>query len=216
MNKRIQSSDSVRVAILLTIVGGFLEIYSYVYMNNVFATAITGNIVLLAYNLKNLRYAVAFKYSIPILSFMLGVFISELIKGKLKSMKITHWRNIILVVELIILISLSLITNIGYIGISLISFTSAIQVQTFKKIESYSYYSTMLTGNTRQLVEAIVHKEKNKIKDFIIIIVSFIIGVILADITIELFDRNSIYLPIFLILIVMFLVNRKEKDEIIK
>lgn len=208
--KNNQMSDSKIVALLLTMVGGFLELYSYTFMNNVFATAITGNIVLLAYFLKNREFYKAGKYAVPILFFMIGIYISEIIRRKYKNLKIFHWRNIILIIELSILTLISLLNNIEYIGIPLISFTSGLQIQAFRKFSEYSYFSTMVTGNTRQLVEAFVHKDMKKVKGFLFIIISFVTGVILSDVFIEFLDKSAIYFPIAIILIVFILINKKK------
>ena len=46
-----QVSESIEVSMLLTFIGGFLEIYSFLLKGHVFATTITGNIVLMLFNL---------------------------------------------------------------------------------------------------------------------------------------------------------------------
>ena len=46
-----QMSDSLRVAMLLALAGGFLDAYTYVTRGGVFANAQTGNIVLFGINL---------------------------------------------------------------------------------------------------------------------------------------------------------------------
>lgn len=71
--------DKRRIAFLLTFVGGFLEIYSYLYMD-AFATTITGNIVLLTYNLRNFSWPIVAKYFLPIFSFILGIITVEILK----------------------------------------------------------------------------------------------------------------------------------------
>lgn len=71
--------DKRRIAFLLTFVGGFLEIYSYLYMD-AFATTITGNIVLLTYHLRKFSWDIVIKYFLPIMSFILGVITVELLK----------------------------------------------------------------------------------------------------------------------------------------
>ena len=71
-----------RVAFLLTIIGGILEIFSYKLKGGVFATAITGNIVLMVYHAKNLSFEEVLKYLLPISCFITGVSISEILKLK--------------------------------------------------------------------------------------------------------------------------------------
>ena len=71
-----QVSESIEVSMMLTFVGGFLEIYSFILKGHVFATTITGNIVLMLFNLSNKNYAVLIKYIFPIIGFALGIIIS--------------------------------------------------------------------------------------------------------------------------------------------
>ena len=47
MNKKRQMSETFRLGILLAIVGGFLDAYTYISRGEVFANAQTGNICLL-------------------------------------------------------------------------------------------------------------------------------------------------------------------------
>ncbi len=47
--KQKQMSDSLTVGVLLAVVGGFLDAYTYLLRGHVFANAQTGNIVLLGF-----------------------------------------------------------------------------------------------------------------------------------------------------------------------
>ena len=53
MKKEFETSESMRIGILLAICGGFMDAYSYTCRGGVFANAATGNIVLLAISLGN-------------------------------------------------------------------------------------------------------------------------------------------------------------------
>ena len=50
MKKRYQTSETLPVGLLLALAGGFLDAYSYLNRGQVFATAETGNLVLLGIN----------------------------------------------------------------------------------------------------------------------------------------------------------------------
>ncbi len=74
-----QMSDSLTLAVFLTLAGGFQDAYSYNCRGQVFANAQTGNIVLLGQNLATGHPGRALHYLFPLLAFMLGVYLAELV-----------------------------------------------------------------------------------------------------------------------------------------
>ncbi len=48
-------AERLAAACLLSMTGGFLDIYTYLYRGKVFANAVTGNMVLFGFNLANLE-----------------------------------------------------------------------------------------------------------------------------------------------------------------
>ena len=92
----------------------------------------------------------ALRYLVPLVSFVLGVYISEEIHLHFKDARKLHWRQSILLLEIIIL------TLVGFLpeernmlATVLVSFACAMQVQSFRKVGGYSYASTMCIGNLR-------------------------------------------------------------------
>lgn len=82
------------VGVMLAIVGGYLDAYTYISRDHVFANAQTGNMVLLAINIKEGSWLKVFLYLMPILSFMLGVLIVEAVKLKFNEHPRIHWHRI--------------------------------------------------------------------------------------------------------------------------
>lgn len=58
--------ESLLTGILLAIVGGFLDIYTYLLKGNVFANAQTGNMVLMGLKIAEQNYLGALYYLLPI------------------------------------------------------------------------------------------------------------------------------------------------------
>lgn len=56
---------------LLTMSGGFMDAYSYLYRNHVFANAQTGNILLLGVSLSEQDYTKALHYFCPVIAFFI-------------------------------------------------------------------------------------------------------------------------------------------------
>ena len=98
-----QMSESTIVAVLLALGGGFRDAYSYNIRGNVFANAQTGNLVLLSQSLANLNFYAAFKYLLPIIAFMIGIFVTDIIKNKHRGNIYIHWRQMIILAEIIML-----------------------------------------------------------------------------------------------------------------
>lgn len=151
-----QMSDSFRTAIFIVLSGGFQDAYTYCCRGEVFANAQTGNIVLLSTALFRREWHTAFKYLIPVLSFLVGTAVAEAIHIKLKSYEKIHWRQIILIIEILLLFAVGFLPKKTEAAANaLVSFVCALQVQTFHKIRGHAYASTMCIGNMRTGTEAL-------------------------------------------------------------
>lgn len=95
MHIHTKTSESVRLGILLAIVGGFLDAYTFVCRGEVFANAQTGNLVLLGIALTKRNSGQAITALLPILAFVLGVIFTERIKDiKVPSMTFATMQNV--------------------------------------------------------------------------------------------------------------------------
>ena len=72
--------ESLCVALILALLGGFLDAYTFILKNGVFANAQTGNLILLSVSLFNGEYDRVPQYLLPIVFFSLGILLSEYIK----------------------------------------------------------------------------------------------------------------------------------------
>ena len=72
-----QMSDAFRTALFVILSGGFQDAYTYCCRGGVFANAQTGNIVLLSSSLFAGEWSTAFKYFIPVVSFLIGTAVAE-------------------------------------------------------------------------------------------------------------------------------------------
>lgn len=150
-----QMSDSFRAAIFIVFSGGFQDAYTYCCRGEVFANAQTGNIVLLSTAIFRHDGFTAVKYLIPVLSFLAGTAVAEIIHIKLKSYERIHWRQIILFCEICFLFVVGFLNkSLEPLANALVSFVCAMQVQTFHKVRGHAYASTMCIGNLRSGTEA--------------------------------------------------------------
>ena len=151
-----QMSDSFRAAICIILSGGFQDAYTYMCRGEVFANAQTGNIVLLSTALFRREWAIVLKYLIPVLSFLIGTAVAEGIHIRLKCYERLHWRQIILLGEIVLLLVVGFLPpSVEALANALVSFVCAMQVQTFHKVRGHAYASTMCIGNLRAGTEAL-------------------------------------------------------------
>ena len=145
-----QMSEAFICSAFLALSGGFQDAYTYNTRNEVFSNAQTGNVVLMSQNFMTGKWEAGLKYLFPLFAFALGVLIAEQIQHKYKYAKRLHWRQGILGAEIIILFIVGFIPQRGnMIATVLVSFACAMQVQSFRKVNGFSYASTMCIGNLR-------------------------------------------------------------------
>ena len=149
-------SEAFRNCIFLALSGGFQDAYTYFTRDGVFANAQTGNVVLMSTNFMTGKWEEGLKYLFPILAFALGVLVADLIQKKFKYFKKIHWRQGILLFEIIILFAVGFMPkSMDTVAAVIVSFSCAMQVQTFRKVNGYGYASTMCIGNLRSGTESL-------------------------------------------------------------
>ena len=152
----MQKSESFPLSALLSFSGGLQDAYTYNVRGKVFANAQTGNIVLMSQNFMCGDWVQSLYYLSPLLSFSLGVFVAERIENRFKENRPLHWRQIILFIEMAALSLVGLLSaRFDMAANMLVSFSCAMQVQTFRKVQGYGYASTMCIGNLRTGTESL-------------------------------------------------------------
>lgn len=161
-----QMSESLKIGVILALTGGFLDAYTFLARGKVFANAQTGNIVLLGTNLFQGEFKQALSYLVPIVAFIIGVFITEFIKLKFKDNEKLHWRQIIIFIEIFLLVLVAFMPqSLNNLANIIVSFICAIQVESFRKINGIACATTMCTGNLRSGTELLFKYIKTKEPD---------------------------------------------------
>ena len=156
--KRIrgQMSESMLTAMFIILSGGLQDSYTYLCRGKVFANAQTGNIVLLSAHLFEGEWSHCVRYLIPVLAFMLGIFVAECVHRHYKYMERVHWRQLIILSEILLLFCVGFLPQtVNTFANAVVSFVCAMQVQTFRKVRGHAYASTMCIGNMRSGTEAL-------------------------------------------------------------
>lgn len=182
---------------LLTLSGGLQDTYTYLRRGKVFANAQTGNIVLLGQSLFDGDWARAARYLLPVLAFALGVAAAEAIR-----LRRTQWQRRVLLWEILLLFLVGFIPHcLDQLANALVSFSCAMQVQSFRKMEGFPFASTMCIGNLRSGMEALCaflrtrdRQEARKARLYFLVIVLFALGAEMGSLAVELLDLPAIWL----------------------
>lgn len=217
MSKDRQISESFRLSAILSFSGGLQDAYTYNVRGNVFANAQTGNVVLMSQNFMTGDVRTGAKYLMPILAFILGIILAEQVEHKLKESDKIHWRQIIVLIEIVLLGVVGLLsTELNMLANILVSLSCAMQVHSFRKVHGYGYASTMCIGNLRSGTESLSQyfrtKEKQDIHravNYYGIILIFAIGAGVGGLLSGILGIYTIWVSVALLLIDFLMMMKK-------
>lgn len=225
MTRKKQMSETYIIGMILAIVGGFLDAYTYISRGKVFANAQTGNIVLLGVNFAEGEFKEAAFYLLPILAFFVGIIGAEMIKKRHKYNENIHWRQIVIIIEIVTLLIVGFIPSGRFDMLSniLISFVCSLQVESFRKVNGNAYATTMCTGNLRSATEHLYNYKQTKDKQILKnslqyygIILFFIIGALLGSLLTHLFTVKAVLFSLIglvSVFILMFIEEVEVKNK---
>ena len=223
-HKRVQTSEAFINSAFLAVSGGFQDAYTYFTRDGVFSNAQTGNVVLMSERFMNGEVKAGLHYLIPLTAFFLGVLLAERIQEKFRYARRLHWRQGILLVEIILLFLVGFIPgNLNVLATTLVSFSCALQVQTFRKVRGHAYASTMCIGNMRSGMDSlcswVLNRNPAALKKSLYywgIILLFALGAGLGSLTLDLCGAKAIWLSCLLLAVSFCLMFLKEDVEEIK
>jgi uncharacterized membrane protein YoaK (UPF0700 family) len=211
------SSNSFYLGVLLAMVGGFLDAYTFISRDGIFANAQTGNMVLLAVKAANREWKSALLFIPPIIAFILGVLVSEIVKIPHIREVLHSYRRSILILECLVLILVGLLPKgVPNIVVTVcIAFVSSLQISTFNKLDKWAYNSTMTTGNLRTATQAAYlalkerdHEAQKQFKEFFAIILSFLFGALTGTFSTTYLGNSSIWIASGVLVIAIILYHR--------
>lgn len=206
-------SESLLFATFLTLAGGLQDGYSYALRGKVFVNALTGNVVLMAFNLAEGNFPAMLRYFIQIASFALGVYVSGRVAFAEKRRMGLHFKQRILAAEIIILVVVGFLSGeFDSIANSMMAFSCGMQVNTFRKFADINAATTMCVGNVRTIMHNLAgyhhtkgtaHREASRTVLFIVCI--FFLGAFIGGIFFPLLELRTIWLSAAF-LVVSFLI----------
>ena len=206
-------SESLLFATFLTLAGGLQDGYSYALRGKVFVNALTGNVVLMAFNLAEGNFPAMLRYFIQIASFALGVYVSGRVAFAEKRRMGLHYKQRILAAEIIILVVVGFLSSeLDSIANSMMAFSCGMQVNTFRKFADINAATTMCVGNVRTIMHNLAgyhhtkgtaHREASRTVLFIVCI--FFLGAFIGGLFFPLLELRTIWLSAAF-LVVSFLI----------
>ncbi len=202
------------VSLALATVGGFLEAYTYVTRDGVFANAQTGNIARMGLNLAQGNILLTLRYLIPVIAFMAGVTLSLQLR-RLRQ----DWERIILLLEIALLFLVGLIPTgrLNMLATVTVSFVCALQVESFRKFGENAFASTMCTGNLRIATEHLnryfsdkSRKELDTALQYYGIDLVFACAVLVGYWVTSAFGVRAVWFPILIPAALLILLRREE------
>ena len=221
-----QMSESFYTVIFLSLSGGLQDAYTYLFRGGVFANAQTGNIVLLSVHLFSGDWAAAGRYLIPLLAFSLGVLTAELARWSFRG-RLLHWRQLVVLGEIALLFLVGFLpSRLDLMANALVSFSCAMQVQAFRKVDGYAFASTMCIGNLRSGVESLCAwrrsgnaESRRKAGRYFGVILLFALGAGLGGLSLGWWGARAIWLSCALLAVsflLMFIREDLEEDPLIR
>lgn len=209
-----QMSDSFKTAAFIVLSGGLQDAYTYCCRGSVFANAQTGNIVLMTARLFDGKFSETLKYIVPIVSFIIGTAVAESIHCRFKSCEKLHWRQMILIFEVLILFVVGFLPpSTDALANALVSFVCALQVQSFHKVRGHAYASTMCIGNMRSGTEALHAYFRTRDKEilkkagtYFAVIFLFALGAGIGSVAAVWFGGYSIWISCIFLLVSFFVM----------
>ena len=218
-------SQRLRVAYLLTFVGGFLDAYTYFERGGVFANAQTGNIVKLGIALSNGERDSYLFFLLPILSFALGLVTA------LSIAEFLNRRGLRLVRRSVLLIEMVGLAIVGFVPLGaewdtlancIVSYVAAMQYEAFTTFRGEVIATTMSTGNLRKFVDNtfgwLVRKETERVSNafmYASILVIFTLGAFYGTRACDAFGRAAVVPAIiFLGIAVAIITHLRKKNSV--
>jgi len=149
---RISREESLTVAALLALAGGYLDAHSWI-THQVFANAQTANMLFLWIHAMAGEWARALHYVPSLTAFVLGVIMACWLRRSVGA----NAGPISLLVEIAFLVLVAILHNRlpGVAGTLGISFVAAMQAASFPRVQAWNYSSVMATTNLRQTIEGL-------------------------------------------------------------
>ena len=135
---------------------------------------------------------------------------------------IFHWRHATLAAEIVMLTIVAFMpVELSKAANAMVSFSCALQVESFRKARGYAYASTMCIGNLRGGTEHLTlfiqtgnRENLSTALRYFLVIAIFAIGAAIGSIAIRSMGQSTILISPVLLLIAFMMMIRKPKEQV--
>ncbi|WP_168353534.1 YoaK family protein [Dubosiella muris] len=182
----------------LSLVGGFLETYTYRTRSGVFANAQTGNVLKMILIVLGERGESLFPCAWSLILFCIGVLLAERMKEH--GHEECEWMKL----EMIVFIWMGMIpsSSLDFLVTGGVSLLCAVQSERFVRLPT-----TICTGNIRKAVRC---REKREGREPLVSIIGFVIGAVLGVWTTRRWEHRAVWI---LVPVVWMLAKKKERRK---
>ena len=131
--------------------------------------------------------------------------------GKARPKRRFHWRQVVLVIEAIMLIGVGFMPvteHWNMLANSGVSFVCGMQVEAFRKVHGKAFATTMCTGNLRSGTDLFVQyfhtKDRSLMQhalNYYSVILFFILGAVISSLLVHVLDTKTIWFSAALLLV---------------
>jgi uncharacterized membrane protein YoaK (UPF0700 family) len=220
----VNTTTSLRFAVMLTAANGFLDAYTYITRGHVFANVQTGNVILFAVELTHGHWGTTLAHLWPIVAFLVGVLLSAHIKSGRAEKLVSHplrWTMGIQAVAFAVVGFVPTTVPNSFVTIP-ISFLAAIQFTLFRSIGDLIYVAVATTGNLMRFVESAysIYVDKDDAANpafrvYGTLIATFSSGAVLGAFASVYWGIRAVWLPaaFLAITVIFFIVDEREGKE---
>ena len=196
--------QSLPVACLLSMSGGFLDVFAWLSFGGVFANSQTGNVVFLGMYAASGQWHQAAHHVPPVLAFLAGASAAIFIRAPLLCL--------IGEIACLTLVMLALHRFAEPIPIVAISFGVALQTARFREVERWKYLSVTVTGNLLRAVEQLAlvpdREALRGARTMLAVCLMFLLGAAIGGLVTMRLGTGGLAVPIGLLVLALWLCCR--------
>ena len=197
-----------------------MDAYSYLFRDQVFANAQTGNILLLGVNLSTGNFKLCSRYLCPIVAFVLGIMLAYLI-CRFSSIHKRVAKLLVVGVEIAVLFAVAFMPQeMNIIANAMISLACGMQLECFGEFMGRRAATTMCIGNLRSAVHHAMEYafgcdkvQRNSAIFFVVTILFFTLGAVIGNVFVINLGTYAIWGSCAILLVCLALIPIRSEAE---
>ena len=167
-------------------------------------------------------YAAVIRYLMPVCAFAAGVLAADLCRSLHRGIIHNTWHQTVVLAEMVCLFLVGFMpAEVNILANMIVSFSCAMQVETFRKVNGNPYASTMCIGNLRscnsnlsQFIQTHSRKYLVNAMDYFLVIFVFAVGAGIGGNFSDDIGIHSVWICLpFLLIAYLLMFGKKEKAE---